>query len=258
MKMEQPLRAPTTGSVQGLAVKVGDEVQRGEVLCRVVPDTPAGLGRERGQPAVPECERRRVGRSRCTRRRGSWPSLDRRRRASWRAQAEAPAPASTAATKADGPRADRAPGRSRFVPGTRRSSPGASVRRRRHLRRRRRDGPRRDQRPPGRPVLPGLQRLRGFPRAGLRPEGRKGDGSRPENRLPHRRHQRLGRSPHPGGRRLPGLYGEIFLRNMMASGVIPQISVVAGPCAGGAVYSPATHRLHGHGRQGGPHVHHRA
>src|SRR5437588_12207367 len=36
-----------------------------------------------------------------------------------------------------------------------------------------------------------------------------------------------------------GGYAEIFWRNVMASGVIPQISVVAGPCAGGAVYSPA-------------------
>jgi len=34
-------------------------------------------------------------------------------------------------------------------------------------------------------------------------------------------------------------YGDIFLRNTMASGVIPQISVIMGPCAGGAVYSPA-------------------
>ena len=34
-------------------------------------------------------------------------------------------------------------------------------------------------------------------------------------------------------------YGEIFLRNVLASGVIPQISVVLGPAAGGAVYSPA-------------------
>jgi len=34
-------------------------------------------------------------------------------------------------------------------------------------------------------------------------------------------------------------YGEIFYRNVMASGVIPQISVILGPCAGGAVYSPA-------------------
>ena len=36
-----------------------------------------------------------------------------------------------------------------------------------------------------------------------------------------------------------GLYGEIFYRNVMASGVVPQISLVMGPCAGGAVYSPA-------------------
>lgn len=34
-------------------------------------------------------------------------------------------------------------------------------------------------------------------------------------------------------------YGEIFYRNAIASGVIPQISVIMGPCAGGAVYSPA-------------------
>ena len=35
------------------------------------------------------------------------------------------------------------------------------------------------------------------------------------------------------------LYGEIFYRNVLASGVIPQISLIMGPCAGGAVYSPA-------------------
>ena len=34
-------------------------------------------------------------------------------------------------------------------------------------------------------------------------------------------------------------YAEVFQRNIMASGVVPQISVVMGPCAGGAVYSPA-------------------
>src|SRR5690606_20235081 len=34
-------------------------------------------------------------------------------------------------------------------------------------------------------------------------------------------------------------FGEIFTRNTHASGVIPQISVIMGPCAGGAVYSPA-------------------
>ena len=36
-----------------------------------------------------------------------------------------------------------------------------------------------------------------------------------------------------------GSYGEIFRRNVHASGVVPQISVIMGPCAGGAVYSPA-------------------
>ncbi len=34
-------------------------------------------------------------------------------------------------------------------------------------------------------------------------------------------------------------YADIFLRNTLASGVVPQISAIIGPCAGGAVYSPA-------------------
>ena len=41
-----------------------------------------------------------------------------------------------------------------------------------------------------------------------------------------------------GVRSLAG-YAEIFERNILASGVIPQISAIFGPCAGGAVYSPA-------------------
>jgi propionyl-CoA carboxylase beta chain len=36
-----------------------------------------------------------------------------------------------------------------------------------------------------------------------------------------------------------GLFAEIFYRNVIASGVVPQISLIMGPCAGGAVYSPA-------------------
>jgi propionyl-CoA carboxylase beta chain len=36
-----------------------------------------------------------------------------------------------------------------------------------------------------------------------------------------------------------GVYADIFLRNVMASGVVPQISAIMGPCAGGAVYSPS-------------------
>src|SRR5438876_349042 len=36
-----------------------------------------------------------------------------------------------------------------------------------------------------------------------------------------------------------GRYADILLRNTLASGVVPQISAILGPCAGGAVYSPA-------------------
>ncbi|MDB5911339.1 MAG: Propionyl-CoA carboxylase, partial [Ramlibacter sp.] len=36
-----------------------------------------------------------------------------------------------------------------------------------------------------------------------------------------------------------GGYADVFQRNVMASGVVPQISMIMGPCAGGAVYSPA-------------------
>src|SRR5258705_12430637 len=50
---------------------------------------------------------------------------------------------------------------------------------------------------------------------------------------------------HSGGARIQegvaslGGYAEVFQRNVMASGVVPQITMVMGPCAGGAVYSPA-------------------
>ena len=54
-----------------------------------------------------------------------------------------------------------------------------------------------------------------------------------------------------------GAYADIFLRNTLASGVVPQISAILGPCAGGAVYSPGAHRLHPHGEEDQPHVHHR-
>ena len=36
-----------------------------------------------------------------------------------------------------------------------------------------------------------------------------------------------------------GGYADIFLHNVMTSGVIPQVSLIMGPCTGGAVYSPA-------------------
>src|SRR6185369_2048103 len=34
-------------------------------------------------------------------------------------------------------------------------------------------------------------------------------------------------------------YGQVFFRNVLASGLVPQVSIIAGPCAGGAAYSPA-------------------
>ena len=43
---------------------------------------------------------------------------------------------------------------------------------------------------------------------------------------------------HEGVASLAG-YAEVFQRNVMASGVVPQVSLIMGPCAGGAVYSPA-------------------
>ena len=38
-----------------------------------------------------------------------------------------------------------------------------------------------------------------------------------------------------------GAYADIFLRNTLASGVVPQLSAIMGPCAGGAVYSPVSY-----------------
>ena len=52
-------------------------------------------------------------------------------------------------------------------------------------------------------------------------------------------------------------YGEIFHRNVMASGVVPQISLILGPCAGGHVYSPALTDFIADGRPDLAHVHHR-
>ena len=53
------------------------------------------------------------------------------------------------------------------------------------------------------------------------------------------RSQRLRRCPYQEGINALAGYSEIFQRNIMASGVVPQISAIMGPCAGGAVYSPA-------------------
>ena len=55
-----------------------------------------------------------------------------------------------------------------------------------------------------------------------------------------------------------GGYADIFLRNTLASGVVPQISAILGPCAGGAVYSPAITDFVLMVERDELHVHHRA
>jgi hypothetical protein len=55
-----------------------------------------------------------------------------------------------------------------------------------------------------------------------------------------------------------GGYADIFLRNTLASGVVPQISVILGPCAGGAGLLASHHRLHLHGARHELHVRDRA
>jgi len=58
-------------------------------------------------------------------------------------------------------------------------------------------------------------------------------------------------------------YGEVFYNNVLLSGVVPQIAIIAGPCAGGASYSPALmdyiiiDGLHHHDQAQRLHVHHR-
>ena len=51
--------------------------------------------------------------------------------------------------------------------------------------------------------------------------------------------ERLRRGPDQEGVASLAGYADIFLRNTLASGVVPQVSAIMGPCAGGAVYSPA-------------------
>ena len=70
-------------------------------------------------------------------------------------------------------------------------------------------------------------------------EDLQGHGPGDEGRRAGDRPQRLGRRAHPGRRRLARRLCRVFQRNVLASGVVPQISMIMGPCAGGAVYSPA-------------------
>ena len=105
---------------------------------------------------------------------------------------------------------------------------------------------------------PGLHRVRRRPRRGVRREDPQADGPRAQGR----RAARSGLNDGAGARIQEGVvslasYGGIFYRNVLASGVMPQITVILGPCAGGAVYSPAMTDFIFMVRETQPHVHHR-
>src|SRR5215207_4331159 len=135
--------------------------------------------------------------------------------------------------QADRPRADRRPARPGLVRRDRHAGhpPGDRVRHGQaaHPRRRRGHRLRHHRGAPGLPVLPGLHRLRRVPGRGHGREDLQGDGSVGEDG---------GARIQEGVVALSG-YAEIFWRNVQASGVVPQLSLIMGPSAGGAVYSPA-------------------
>ena len=94
----------------------------------------------------------------------------------------------------------------------------------------------------GRPVLrlfAGLHRPGGLPGRDARQEDLQGHGPGPEGRRAVRRPQRLRRGPDPGRRGFAVRLRPDLFPERLACGVIPQISAIMGPTAGGAVYSPA-------------------
>ena len=96
-----------------------------------------------------------------------------------------------------------------------------------------------DRRTPGRRRL---ARRRRRLRRDRRRHGRgdpEGAALRDRQGLPDRLHQRLRRSPHPDGIFALHGCGGIFALNIKAQSRIPQISLILGPCAGAAAYSPA-------------------
>ena len=110
---------------------------------------------------------------------------------------------------------------------------------RRPVRRRGRHRLRHDLRPQGLRLLAGLHRLRRLALRGLRREDLQGHGPGREVRLPRDRDQRLGRRAHPGGRRLARRLRRDLLAERPVLGRRAADHLVMGPCAGGAVYSPA-------------------
>ena len=98
----------------------------------------------------------------------------------------------------------------------------------------------------------------GSPRRGVRREDRQGHGPRAEDRLPGR--SASTRAAAPASRRASSP-SACTARSSAATctppASIPQISLIMGPCAGGARLLPRAHRLHRHGRPDLAHVHHR-
>jgi methylmalonyl-CoA carboxyltransferase large subunit len=86
---------------------------------------------------------------------------------------------------------------------------------------------------------PGLHR-RGRRRGrGPQRQDRRDDEGLPQDRKPVRLRERLRRRAHPGGHRQSRRLRPVFFHNTLLSGVVPQVSLICGPCAGGAAYSPA-------------------
>jgi hypothetical protein len=145
--------------------------------------------------------------------------------------------------QADRARAHRPAVRSRHVRGARQARHAPLPRLRHggadHSRRRRRRRPRPRRRPPGLRVRAGLHRLRRIALGDQRREDREDHGPGDEDGRADRRLNDSGGARIQEGVLSLGGYADIFLRNTLASGVVPQISAIMGPCAGGAVYSPA-------------------
>ena len=137
------------------------------------------------------------------------------------------------------------------------TAPASSAWRSRRSRRRRRHrlGPHR--RPPRIRFRQGFHRLRWLALGGAcRKDPESAGHGAAQPRADHRALRCRGARIQEGVAALGG-YAEVFQRNVLASGVIPQISVIMGPCAGRRRLFPGHDRLHLHGARYELHVRHR-